>query len=195
MSDDESLGRLYRAAIADLPATGHLDPAEARRTARKRRQRQHGATAGLVVTALLGAAVFAAAPGFRDGSALPAVPQAPPTSAQPEPDMSVEPATAPAGSIIVVRFADRFVRGVAFQLESRQGSDWRIEYYLVAGINGGEPRQPWWHVDDPKQGGGWPDIGQSGPASLRVPDDAEPGKYRLCTANTNPTACTLLTIR
>lgn len=176
----------------DLTAEGDC---EHRRLTVARRRRRQGAAAGLVVAALA-AAVFATAPGFRDGSTLIAVPQAPPTNAQPDPDMSVDPANASSGSDIIVNFAERFSRGVAFQLDARQGSGWKTEYYLVAGINGGEPRRAWWAVDDPdKQGAGWPDIGQGGPAKLRVPDTAQPGDYRLCTANTKPTACTTLTVR
>lgn len=108
--------------------------------------------------------------------------------------MIAEPSTAAAGSVITLRFPTEFLRGVGFQLESRQASGWQLEYYLVSGYG----RRPWWHADDPNtQGAGWPDIAIGGPGGekLRVPDDAEPGVYRLCTANAKPTACTLLTIQ
>lgn len=65
MSDDESLGSLFRAAITEHPAIGHLDPAAARTAAGKRRQRRRSTTAGVLVVAVL-AAVFAIVPGLHN---------------------------------------------------------------------------------------------------------------------------------
>jgi hypothetical protein len=197
VSDDESLGPLFRAAITSTPATGHLDPATARTAARKRQQRRRGATAGVLAASVL-AALFTIVPRVNDGGNVVAVPQARPTSAEPEPVMTVEPSSAPAGSVIRVYFPTEYQRGVAFELEAREASGWQLEYYLVAGFGGWQPQRPWWHVDDPdKDGEAVPGVAIGGPGGeqLRVPDDAEPGEYRLCTAEGKPRACTLLTIR
>jgi hypothetical protein len=199
MSDDESLGPLYRAAITATPATGHLDPAQARTAARRRQQRRRGATAGVLVASVL-AALFSIVPRLDDGGNVVAVPQARPTSAsaEPEPVMTVEPSSVRAGSTIKVYFPTELERGVAFELESREASGWQLEYYLVAGFGGWQPQRPWWHVDDPDQeGADVPAVAIGGPGGeqLRVPDVAEPGEYRLCTGEGSPRACTLLTIR
>jgi hypothetical protein len=199
MSDDESLGPLYRAAITATPATGHLDPDQARTAARKRQHRRRGATAGVLVASVL-AALFTIVPRLDDGGNVVAIPQARPTSAsaEPEPVMTVEPSPALAGSTIKVYFPTELQRGLAFKLESREASGWQLEYYLVAGFAGWQPQRPWWHADDTDQDGTEvPAVAIGGPGGeqLRVPDVAEPGEYRLCTAEGNPRACTLLTIR
>lgn len=192
MNDDE-LGQLYRAAITDLPS-GQTDAAKARALAlrRRRNHRIAAAAGGLVVIAVV---VLALVP--RVVGAGETIAATPATTLTPEPrsPMTAEPDTASPGSVVTLGFPDERMRGVAFTLESAQPTGWKVEYYLIAGRGSKEPgANSWFRPGDPS--GGWPDVGIGGPGGekVRVPEVAEPGTYRLCTANSPEQTCITLTV-
>lgn len=109
--------------------------------------------------------------------------------------MTAEPDTASRGSVVTLGFPDERLRGVGFTLESPQSAGWKIEYYLIAGRGSKEPEaNSWFQPGD--VGGGWPDVGVSGPGGeqVRIPKVAAPGTYRLCTANAPDQTCVPLTV-
>jgi hypothetical protein len=102
--------------------------------------------------------------------------------------MEVEPERGTPGEILAVYFPEETERGVAFVLEEETASGWALRYFLVAGdeASGAD----WWTPAD-AEGRGWDDvgIGGGGPDFVEVPDTAEPGSYRLCTANAGQNFC------
>jgi len=193
MRDDESLGQLYRAAITTVPDSGAVDPARARATTRKHQTQRHGAAAGLLAAALLAGLLVVAPPWLGSSRYLTAAPQPDPTVAA-EPAMNIDPSAVPPGALITLHFPTGLRRGLYFSLESRQATDWRLDYYLVTTTDGNPARRPWYRADDPDMV--FFDVGISGPGGEKVliPDVATPGDYQLCIAGSKQTACSALTI-
>lgn len=109
--------------------------------------------------------------------------------------MVIEPPSAAAGSTVEVRYPDETGRGVAFTLERAHENDWVLEYYLTSGVDGygdGTPHWVPWDADDH----GWDDIGIGGPGPdlIAIPPTAEPGNYRICTANAGDNFCSELNV-
>lgn len=110
--------------------------------------------------------------------------------------MTITPSTAAPGEQVALRFASKRVRGIAFSLAAWDGEQWEPAYYLTS--DWGAPRQhepDWWSVEN-SEGRGWVDVGIAGPGPDRVvvPDDAAPGDYLLCTANSVEESCELLAV-
>lgn len=116
------------------------------------------------------------------------LPQAGPTTPA-KPAMTIDPSTAPPGSLVTLHFPSSIRRGMYFSLESRQATGWRLDYYLVATTEKNPKELSWYRADDPNLV--FFDVGVSGPGGerVRVPDVAVPGDYRLCTAQSKQTAC------
>lgn len=109
--------------------------------------------------------------------------------------MEVDQQTYRPGDRVNVRWPGEDLRGIAYSLDSWTGSEWKTAYYVSAvsrGVDGAEPT--WWDADEPDRG--WVDIGVGGPGPdiAVVPETAEPGEYRLCTANSLEQSCVLLTV-
>lgn len=101
--------------------------------------------------------------------------------------MTVTPATPAPGTIVEVTFTEEHFRGVAWNLDRRDGDDWTTRFWLASDANGGQPTAvpvgtEDFGVDDVGVGG-------TGPDGLLVPGDAEPGEWRLCTANAAENVC------
>ena len=107
------------------------------------------------------------------------------------PDLMVlEPNTVAPGTTLEVRFLGEDVRGVAFALQQDTKDSWVVRYTYVA--RAGQPT-----------GGSWipagdavayPDVGDSGPLTLVLPVDLQPGNYRFCTENAGHNYCASLEV-
>jgi hypothetical protein len=69
------------------------------------------------------------------------------------------------------------------------GGEWTVEYFL--GIGSGEPGS--WHRSDAEVEIPAMAITDRGPDRLRIPEEAEPGTYRLCTLD-DPGLCVELEV-
>ena len=121
---------------------------------------------------------------------------APATTESPriENPVTVTPATVRPGATVALMFPDETGRGIAFQLAKASEPD-KVLYYLTSDWGpGGKHTPTWWAAGD---NGVWEDVGISGPGPdhVIVPDTAEDGTYRLCTANAASQVCGLLTVR
>lgn len=102
------------------------------------------------------------------------------------PDLLVlEPNTVAPGTTLEVRFLGEDARGVAFTLQQATEDSWVVRYTYVA--RAGQPT-----------GGSWipagdavtyPDVGDSGPLTLKLPMGLEPGDYGFCTENAGDDYC------
>lgn len=106
--------------------------------------------------------------------------------------MVASPAVARPGDVVELTFPEETFRGVAFQLDRREGEGWTTEWWMTSDGNGGRPTT----VPVGTEGYGTEDVGIGGPGPDRVlvhPDTA-PGDHRICTANAGEDFCTRLTI-
>ncbi len=116
------------------------------------------------------------------------------TAAEVRPDLIiVEPSQVQAGDLASVYFPDERTRGVHFVLESSTDDGWNLEYHLISDWSG--DRAPTSHradsmdiaIEDIGFSGGGPDV-------ISIPAEASPGAYRVCTGNSRPNICALLTV-
>ena len=115
-------------------------------------------------------------------------------AAQVRPDwMRVESAEGRPGDEVKLHFPEETPRGEAFVLEERVGDGWRHRYWLTSSP-AGSTRSPTWAPAGEDHD--WDDIGIGGPGPdrVKVPDTAEAGQYRVCTANARGNSCAELTI-
>jgi hypothetical protein len=99
------------------------------------------------------------------------------------------PATAAPGELVELTFPTELGRGAPWHLSKWQDGDWSEPLYLVIasqrdGYNSDGP--DWRSRSDLDSGAwGWDDIGFGGPGPdiVVVPETAEAGDYRFCTAN------------
>ena len=116
--------------------------------------------------------------------------------AQMRPDLMVAtPDPAAPDETVELTFPEETSRGVAFVLE-RQLPDgsWDHVYFLIASrADGPDIRPEWFPADQPPN---WSAGGVVGPGPDRVvvPATAEPGDYRICTANAGDEFCTPLRV-
>ena len=95
------------------------------------------------------------------------------------------------GAIIRLHFPQETPRGVGYVLEEEVEGTWQLRYFLTAAEHSGA--SPSWSTagrNDPV----WPDVGVSGPGPnwIQVPHIADPGSYRVCTANAGEEFCARL---
>lgn len=119
----------------------------------------------------------------------------PATTATPamRPDLlTVTPDPVAPGTVVEVAFAESYPRGIAWQLDARVDDTWETRFWLTSDANGGDPVA----VAVGTDGYGVEDVGVegTGPDRLRVPAEAAPGEYRLCTANARDDVCVPLTV-
>lgn len=114
------------------------------------------------------------------------------SDAQMRPDlMVVTPNPAVPGETAEITYPEETPRGVAFVLERQlQDGSWDHVYFLIASPADRPDIRPEWFTAE--QGAGWDDLGVGGPGPDRVviPETAEPGQYRICTANAGDEFCT-----
>lgn len=166
----------------------------------RRRPAAMAMAAGVIVVAAVALVLYAA---NRDGTVATvdtpittvsptSEPQPTPASTPPPPEpepvlVVAEPATVTAGSLVELRFPEETFRGAPWHMTEWSGSTWQRDptYLLIADAEGYDCSAcPLWY--GPGETWGWEDIGLSGPGpdTVRIPDVAPAGHYRLCSANT-----------
>lgn len=114
--------------------------------------------------------------------------------AEMRPDLiQATPDPATPGQVVELTFPRETMRGIAFVLEKRSGETWAWRYVLTSSPADSQ-RDPAWSPANDHQG--WEDLGVGGPGPDRVviPETAESGDYRICTANAGDEFCTPLRI-
>jgi hypothetical protein len=105
-----------------------------------------------------------------------------------------EPEDARGGQVVRVTFPKPQMRGVLYVLDAWDGQDWQPAFCLYSDGGG----IPGWDISTKRYGKGCPvlDVGitGAGPDRVRMPKDAAPGTYRLCTGNAVKQKCGLLTV-
>jgi hypothetical protein len=106
------------------------------------------------------------------------------------PDVIVpEAAEVAPGDVLAVGFPNEMTRGILFVLERQGPEGWLPAFFLTSDGPGPEWEMTW----SPPGGAGMavPDIGVGGPGPdhVLIPDVAEPGDYRICTANAADDVC------
>lgn len=161
--------------------------------------------AGLVVTAC-GSTEPAGdgppSPSPTASTAVPSTTEMPGTGAPYDPSadvrpelMTVTPHEVAPGATIELMFPAETSRGVAYVLERAAGDLWSTTHFLTSSTSG-YGGQPTAVSVDSAEGYGWDDIGIGGPGPDRLvtPDDADPGAYRICTANALENFCAEITV-
>ena len=162
-------------------------------TAARSRRHRRTATWSAVAAAVVAVAAVATITPWHHADTAPATTESPRIDSRPSP-ITVTPATARPGATVALTFPDESGRGIAFQL-AKATEPSKVLYYLTSDWGRrGEHTPTWWRAG---ASGGWEDVGISGPGPDRVvvPDTAEDGTYRLCTANAADQVCGLLTVR
>jgi len=113
--------------------------------------------------------------------------------------MRVTPSPAVAGQPIEVRFPEETERGVGWVLEEQEDNLWHARWSLTAasGSYGRDSENvPNWYPADDEAAFTWDALAIAGPGpdTLLIPDDAQPGTYRLCSANKIDNMCVKLEI-
>lgn len=116
-------------------------------------------------------------------------------AAEMRPDLlAIDPAQAAPGDVVALTFPEETTRGILFVLEQRVDDGWLARFFLTS--NG--PGAGWemsWHPAA-AQGIAVEDIGVGGigPDNVPIPEVAEPGDYRICTANAGADFCAAIEI-
>jgi hypothetical protein len=107
--------------------------------------------------------------------------------------MRVEPTEVRAGELAELHFPEETLRGEAFVLEERLLGSWRHRYWLKSALGESTVTPSWAPAEEDFD---WDDVGIEGPGPDRIllPDSAEPGEYRVCTAGSRSSFCAGLTI-
>ncbi len=106
----------------------------------------------------------------------------------------IHPAAARPGQELAVQFHDEGIRGIAFSLDGWDGRAWEPLYVLTSQDQSAHREPAWWRAGEPDRA--WVDVAVTGPGPdhIVVPPTAPAGDYRLCTLDTDPPLCGLLTI-
>lgn len=115
--------------------------------------------------------------------------------------MEVHPGEAAPGENVELRFPRGTDRGVGFVLEELVDDSWEVRYFLTVpdigpGDDPPEDLQGSWFPPDNPDRLDWPDVGVHGtiPGRVLIPEPAEPGEYRICTAMQPEPFCAELSI-
>lgn len=164
---------------------------------RRRRHRRSAAfVVSLLVAAVTAGAVVAELPRRSVDLELAEQPSPFDDHAQLRPDLLVlSPEVTAPGEVVEMQFPQSTVRGPAFVLERQVPGGWRFVYVLIAvGADAPEGARPTWRVADDQLGVKGIGITGPGPESIEIPDVAEPGAHRVCTANAASNICAELQI-
>lgn len=145
--------------------------------------------AGLIAVGLLAVGPLAACAGEEnddaDGTAGPYD-----AAAELRPDlMTVDPEEARPGEVVTLRFPEQTRRGIGFVLEAEVDDAWELRYLLTAAEDAGA--SPSWRRPATSDGHRWPDVEVDGPGPnwIQIPHVADPGSYRVCTADAEEAFC------
>lgn len=116
----------------------------------------------------------------------------------PEPEMRpdllvIEPEAAPPGTQLALRFPEETSRGIAFTLDRRTADGWETTHWMTSDANGDRDPDT---IPAGSEGFAVEDVGVGGPGPdhVRLPEELEPGEYRVCTANAVTQFCAPLTV-
>ncbi len=111
-------------------------------------------------------------------------------AAEMRPDLIVaEPSEIEPGDLVALSFPDETARGILFTLDREAPDGWRTLYFLTSDGPG-----PGWEPTWTRAGGAGLDVeaigvGGIGPDRVPIPEIAEAGSYRICTANAADVIC------
>lgn len=102
-----------------------------------------------------------------------------------------QPHIAAPGDDVDLLFPTEVNRGIGFTLERRTVGDWTHQWSLTSDAGPPEPM-----VHPGTEDVDWDAVGIDGPGPdrVRIPDDAEPGSYRICTAISQENICASIEI-
>ena len=104
--------------------------------------------------------------------------------------MTADRVDARPGDAVTIEWSADTVRGVAYRLgRVAEDGEWTAEYFL--GIGSEEPGS--WHRSDDEVEIPAMALTDRGPDRLRIPEEAEPGSYRLCTLD-DPGMCVAIEV-
>lgn len=109
------------------------------------------------------------------------------------PDLLViDPPVAGPGDELTLRFPQETPRGLAFDLDRRSEGSWETTHRMTSDATGA----PYRTVPVGAEGFGVDDVGVTGfgPERVRLPDELEPGEYRLCAADAAERFCAPLPV-
>lgn len=108
--------------------------------------------------------------------------------------MVVEPEQVSSGEQVALTFPEQTLRGLVFVLQQRTGDGWQLRAYLASAPGGGPPEEPGWYPPDAPPDVEDVGVADAGPDIVQIPDDAEPGDYRICTMNAPERMCSAVGI-
>ncbi len=106
------------------------------------------------------------------------------------PDLLViDPEQAAPGDVVALSFPEETTRGILFVLEQRVDDGWVSRFYLTSNGPGAGWQMSWHAADEPGMAVEDIGVGGPGPDNVPIPEIAEPGDYRICTANAGADFC------
>ena len=110
--------------------------------------------------------------------------------AEMRPDLIVaEPVQVEPGGIAALTFPEETTRGILFTLDRETVEGWRTLYFLTSDGPGPEWERTWTRAGGAGLAVEDIGVGGLGPDQVLIPDIAEPGSYRICTANAAEVMC------
>ena len=106
--------------------------------------------------------------------------------------MQVVPDAVRPGAAVEAIFPRGFTRGPGFELERAAGEDWELHYAIHSDPDAPDLVNTWTAEESVAGNGGWesgPAFSGTDPHLIPVPDDAEPGRWRVCTVPDTPGLC------
>jgi hypothetical protein len=112
------------------------------------------------------------------------------------PDLMVaDPEQVAPGEQVALTFPEETGRGLGFALDQQTDDGWQRRAYLTSAPGDGPPDEPAWHPPDPRPEWDSIGIGGPGPDVVQIPDELEPGSYRICDVMSgDENICTPITI-
>jgi hypothetical protein len=97
------------------------------------------------------------------------------------PDLMVaDPEQVAPGEQVALTFPEETGRGLGFALDQQTDDGWQRRAYLTSAPGDGPPDEPAWHPPDPRPEWESVGIGGPGPDVVQIPDELDPGSYRIC---------------
>ena len=108
--------------------------------------------------------------------------------------MVIEPEQVAPGEQVALTFPEQNLRGLAFVLQQQAEDGWQLRAYLTSAPGDGPPGEPGWYPPDAPPDVEDVGIVDTGPDMVQIPDEAEPGEYRICTMNAPERMCSAINI-
>jgi len=106
--------------------------------------------------------------------------------------MVIEPAETGPGAVVSATFPNGWDRGILYALEAAVEEGWERRQLLISDANGARPQ--WFSLGDDAVAVDAVGVGGEGPDRLVIPEIAESGSYRICTANAVENICAAIEI-